>query len=481
MLSDGAEVSGQAEARISGLTADSRAVQPGWLFAALPGSRADGARFVADAVGRGAAAILGGPELRDLSLPVPVVIDALPRRRLALMAAAFFGRQPRTVAAVTGTNGKTSTAVFTAAIWRRLGRPAASLGTLGLDAPGRHEPGSLTTPDPIVLQRLAAELAAAGIEHLVLEASSHGLAQHRLDGLRIRAAAFTNLTRDHHDYHGSVDAYREAKRRLFAELLEPSGVAVLNADVPEFELLAADARARGIEVLDYGRAARRLRLLDQVPLAHGQRVELEIEGVRATVELPLVGAFMAANALAALGLVLGTGGGRQAAVDALAGLEGAPGRMQLVARHPSGAATFVDYAHTPDALEQALRALRPHAAGRLVVVFGCGGDRDAGKRPVMGRIAASLADRAIVTDDNPRGEDPALIRAAVLAAAPGAIEIGDREAAIRAGFAGLEAGDVLLVAGKGHETGQTVAGVTRPFDDTALLRAIAGEAGGLPA
>ncbi len=474
LAGEGMRLMGDGGVEIAGLCADSRQLRPGDLFAALGGSRDDGRRYIADALARGAVAVLGPQGIGEAGLGVPVVEVDDPRSALARMAARLAGAQPDHVVAVTGTNGKTSTAVFTRQIWQMLGHPAASLGTLGLDAPGRHIPGSLTTPDPITLHRLAAELAGEGVQHLAIEASSHGLDQRRLDGLRIAAGAFTNLTRDHFDYHGGEAAYLAAKRRLFTELLPEGSVAVLNADVPEFATLAADAAARDLEIIDYGRAATRLRLVGQELHEAGQILELELDGRRMTADLPLVGDFQAWNALAALGLVAGTGGDLMAAAAMLAALKGAPGRMQLVTRHRNGAAVFVDYAHTPDALEKALLALRAHTQGRLVVAFGCGGDRDPGKRPVMGRIAHQRADRVIVTDDNPRGEDPAWIRAAVMqGAGSAALEIGDRAEAIAAGIAMIEPGDVLLVAGKGHETGQTIAGVTHPFDDAAVCRAAA--------
>ncbi|MFO1068723.1 MAG: UDP-N-acetylmuramoyl-L-alanyl-D-glutamate--2,6-diaminopimelate ligase [Geminicoccaceae bacterium] len=481
LIPDGARLVGDGAAEIGGLCVDSRTVRDGDLFAALGGTRTDGRQFVADAVAKGAVAVLGPVGLAAAGLPVPVVEAAEPRLALARMAARFFGAQPETIVAVTGTNGKTSTAVFTRQIWERLGLKAASLGTLGLHAPSGYRPGALTTPDAVVLHRIAAELAAAGVQHLAIEASSHGLDQHRLDGLRLAAGAFTNLTRDHFDYHGTEAAYLAAKRRLFSVLLPAGAAAVLNADVPQFAALADDARRRGVRLIDYGRSAKVLRLVDQKLHGDGQSLEVEIDGRPQRIELPLVGPFHAWNALAALGLVIGTGGDVARAVDALGHLVGAPGRMELVARR-NGASAYVDYAHTPDALEQALKALRAHTGGRLVVVFGCGGDRDPGKRPLMGGIAGRLADRVIVTDDNPRSEDPALIRRAIAAAAGSqAVEIGDRAMAIEAGFAGLRPGDVLLVAGKGHETGQTVAGRTLPFDDAAVCRRLAGPLSGAAA
>ena len=479
LCTDRIRLRGSGAVEIAGLTADSRRVRHGDLFAALPGTRADGRRFLADARAAGAVAGLGDPAAAAAPDP-PAPVTEEPRRALAEVAARFFARQPRTVVAVTGTSGKTSVAAFTRQLWQVLALPAASLGTLGLqtsDAPGD---GQLTTPDPIELHRLAADLARAGIEHLVLEASSHGLDQHRIDGLRLAAAAFTNLGRDHHDYHGSAAAYFAAKRRLFAELLVPGATAVLNADVPEFDDLAALARARDLRVLDYGERADALRLVRREPTARGLGCTIVALGHEARIETALVGGFQAHNLLAALGLVLAAGAAPADVLPHLAGLRPPPGRMQLVAEHPNGAAAFVDYAHKPEALAQALQALRPHTPGRLSVVFGCGGDRDAGKRPLMGAIAARLADRVVVTDDNPRSEDPAAIRAAILAAAPGAVEIGDRAEAIARAWAELDAGDTLLVAGKGHETYQLVGDRLHPFDDTETVRAAARRSGGTP-
>jgi UDP-N-acetylmuramoyl-L-alanyl-D-glutamate--2,6-diaminopimelate ligase len=403
-----------------------------------------------------------------------LITDDDPRRRLALMAARFYDMQPRTIAAVTGTNGKTSVASFTRQIWQRLGHEAASLGTLGLVPPRPDAPQSLTTPDPVELHRCLAALAKDGIDHLVMEASSHGLDQRRLDGVAIGAAAFTNLTRDHLDYHGGMDAYLAAKRRLFGELLDVEGTAVLNADDPASTGLAAACAARGLRVLTYGTQGRDLRLLHQRPTQRGQRLTLEIDGRRHEVSLLLAGTFQAANVLAALGLVLATGaqtpGALDRALDVLGGLEGVPGRLEPVGRTPAGGEVYVDYAHTPDALQTVLQALRPHASARLHVLFGCGGDRDPGKRPMMGEIAARLADAVIVTDDNPRSEDPATIRRAILAAAPRAEEIGDRGEAIARAVATLSAGDVLVIAGKGHESGQIVGDRVLPFDDRDVAR-----------
>ena len=454
---------------ILGITADSRAVKPGWLFAALPGAKTDGRAFVGDAVTRGAVAVLGEP---GLALPTGIALVASrnPRRELARLAARFHAGQPRVIAAITGTNGKTSVAAFARQIWSRLGHKAASLGTLGLVAPGREQPGSLTTPDPVALHQNLATLAAEGVDHLAIEASSHGLAQYRLDGIQVSAAAFTNLTRDHIDYHGSMAAYFAAKKRLFAEVMAPGGTAVLNADTLEFAELERLSRAAGHRVIGYGHAGREIALKSVAREPHGQRLTLAVLGHDATIDLPLVGEFQAMNALAALGLVAGSGADAGQAVDILERLDGVPGRLQRAAVRANGAAVYVDYAHTPDALETILKALRPHTPRRLVVVFGCGGDRDAGKRPQMGAIAADLADRVIVTDDNPRSERPETIRQAVLAASPGAIEIGDRRAAIFAAAAEIKEGDLLVVAGKGNEPGQIVAGTVLPFDDVAVAR-----------
>ena len=461
---------------IAGITADSRQVRPGFLFAALRGTQTDGRAFAAEAVAKGAAAILTD-DAAALALPedsrtrTVVIADPNPQRRLALLAARFYGRQPRVIAAVTGTNGKTSVAHFTREIWTALGHRAASLGTLGLVSPGARRAGSLTTPDPVGLHRDLAALAQDGVDHLAIEASSHGLAQFRLDGVAVAAAAFTNLTRDHLDYHGDMACYRAAKERLFAELLEPGSAAILNADSPEFERLAALCAERRHRVIRYGAAAAaELRLIERIPTHNGQRIGLSVFGDAYKVDLPLVGDFQAMNVLAALGLAIATGAAPADAVDVLTGIDGVPGRMQFVGETPARAAVFVDYAHTPDALETVLRALRPHTKGRLTVVFGAGGDRDRGKRPMMGQVAARFADLVYVTDDNPRSESPAAIRREILVAAPGAVEIGDRRSAIGAAIQALRAGDTLVLAGKGHETGQIVGREVLPFDDALVAR-----------
>jgi UDP-N-acetylmuramoyl-L-alanyl-D-glutamate--2,6-diaminopimelate ligase len=396
------------------------------------------------------------------------------------MAARLYKRQPREIAAVTGTNGKTSVAVFVRQIWERLGRKAASLGTLGLMPPRADAPAALTTPDPVELHRCLDALAGDGVEALAMEASSHGLDQYRLDGVRLSAAAFTNLSRDHLDYHDGMEGYLAAKARLFGALLPAGGTAVLNADVPEFVALESLCRERGQVILTYGYAGRDLRLLALHPEPAGLTLELEILGTRHTVGLTLAGAFQAHNLLAAVGLVLAGGADAEAVIATLPHLEGVPGRVEPVGATPAGGQVYVDYAHTPDALATVLQAMRPHVRGRLWVVFGAGGDRDPGKRPLMGEAAARHADAVVVTDDNPRSEDPAAIRAQIMPACPDATEVGERRAAIDFALARLEAGDVLVIAGKGHESGQIVGDTVLPFDDREVARAaiarLAGEA-----
>lgn len=463
---------------VAGLTADSRAVAPGMIFAALPGLRADGRAFIADAVERGAAAVIA-PDGTDWPPGVPVrplITSADPRRTLALMAAAFHGAQPRTVVAVTGTNGKTSTVDFLRQIWTLAGERAASLGTLGLIAEGFPRGPSLTTPDPVALHATLAALARAGFGAAAMEASSHGLDQRRLDGVVLAAAGFTNLTRDHLDYHGSMEAYRAAKLRLFDTLLPAGaiGAACTEMDGTTLDALRATARARHVNLLTVGEAGEDVRLLAARPLPDGQALEVEAFGTRHDLHLPLPGRFQADNALLAAALAVGAGLPADQVFGTLPRLAGVHGRMERAAVLPNGAAVYVDYAHTPDALARLLAALRPHTAGRLHVLFGAGGDRDPGKRPLMGRAAAEGADKAWVTDDNPRSEDPATIRAAVMTGAPGAIDAGAREDAIAAALADLGPGDVLAVAGKGHETGQEIAGIKHPFDDIEVVRRLAG-------
>ncbi len=458
---------------VTGLTADSRAVRPGDLFAALPGTRADGRQFIADAVARGAAAVLApeGTVWPPGVPPRPLITDADPRRRLALMAAAFHAMQPATIAAVTGTNGKTSTVDFLRQIWAGLhqGR-AASLGTLGVIAPGMSPGGGLTTPDPVALHATLAELARAGIVHAAMEASSHGLEQRRLDGVRLAAAAFTTVTRDHLDYHGTMAAYLAAKLRLFEALLPEGAPAIAHTALPDTALAAlrAVAERRRLSLLTVGPGGDVIDVIRTEPRTDGTAITLRHAGRVHALALPLVG-FQADNALTAAALAIATGASAEDVLAWLPRLAGVRGRVERVAVLPNGAAVYVDYAHTPDAIATVLRALRPHATGRITIVFGAGGDRDPGKRAPMG-AAAAAADRAIVTDDNPRSEDPAAIRAAVRAGCPGAEEIGDRRTAIAAAIAGLGAGDLAVIAGKGHEQGQIVGDRVIPFDDATVAR-----------
>lgn len=448
------------------MTQDSRQVRPGWLFAALSGSRQDGHIYIIDAIRHGATHLLvqRGMEVPPEASGLVVLESDNPRHDLSLMAAQFYASQPEHIVAVTGTNGKTSTVHFTQQLWQSQNIHSASLGTLGVRGDGVVKTGSMTTPDQVSLHAGLADLAAAGITHLAMEASSHGLKQHRLDGVHLSAAGFTNLTRDHLDYHPDMSDYLNAKARLFSDVLQPGGVAVLNADVPEFDTLQNIAARRGIAVRSYGAAGKDFRLVAREALPGGQRVILDVLGRKHDLIIPLVGAFMVMNALCALGLVM-AGNDNQAYVEALRGIGGAPGRLQLVPGHPSGAAIYVDYAHTPDALDNILRALRPHTAGRLICLFGCGGDRDPGKRPMMGKIASDLADMVVITDDNPRGEDAEKIRAAIIKSSPGAKNIAGRRAAIAYAIDELKNGDVLVLAGKGHEQGQIFADHIDPFDD----------------
>jgi UDP-N-acetylmuramoyl-L-alanyl-D-glutamate--2,6-diaminopimelate ligase len=449
---------------INVVTADSRKAGPGVLFAALPGTKVDGASFIPAAVDAGAAAILGSLDTPDQSVPVVRVTD--PRRAYALASKALCNRQPQVCVAVTGTNGKTSVATFCRQIFEALGHKAASMGTLGVTAMGQQlTPPGLTTPDAADLAEMMARLADMGVTHLALEASSHGIDQRRLDGVDLTAAAFLNLTQDHLDYHGDMASYGRAKQRLFDTLLPRGATAVLNADSDAFGTFAATAVMAGQTVLSVGERGQSLTLKSRELLPSGQRLVIGYAGGEAKLDLPLAGAFQAANALAAAGLCIAAGEDTGAVLAALSKLKGAPGRLQRVGTGPRGGEAYVDYAHTPDGLETVLAALRPHTQGRLIVVFGAGGDRDRGKRPQMGAIAARLADIAIVTDDNPRSEDPASIRAAILADAPRALDIGDRRAAIGHAATLLTSGDVLVVAGKGHEQGQTIAGTVHPFDD----------------
>jgi UDP-N-acetylmuramoyl-L-alanyl-D-glutamate--2,6-diaminopimelate ligase len=462
---------GLSRVPISGLASDSREVKPGYLFAALPGVNTDGACFIQDALERGAAAILmpHGAKLQGGS--AAVIEDRDPRQRLALIAARFYGLQPKVAVAVTGTNGKTSVASFVRQLWTGQGLKAASLGTVGVVTPSGTQALKHTTPDPIELHAILAGLAKQGVTNLALEASSHGLQQRRVDGVSFAAGAFTNISRDHLDYHANFEDYFAQKLRLFTELLPPGAAAVIDVDSEAGMRVAAMSQARGLKLISVGRGGESLRIVSAEIDGFGQTLVIEHEGKPYDVRLPLVGAFQASNALVAAGLAIATGGQAATVLPMLASLQGARGRLDLAGTAPGGAPIFIDYAHTPDALAKALDALRPYVDNRLIVVFGCGGDRDKGKRPEMGAVAVARADLAIVTDDNPRSESPAAIRQAILAAAPGAVEIGDRAEAIATGVAKLERGDVLLVAGKGHETGQTIGTTVTPFCDHDAVQA----------
>ncbi|PZP47805.1 MAG: UDP-N-acetylmuramoyl-L-alanyl-D-glutamate--2,6-diaminopimelate ligase [Agrobacterium fabrum] len=453
---------------IGGITADSRKAAPGSLFVAVAGTRADGAAYVKDAVAKGAVAVVSGHPV-DADVPVLSVTD--PRLYLSLAASRFYGKQPETMVAVTGTAGKTSVASFVRQIWAFAGHAAAQIGTTGVIAPGREDYGALTTPDPVTLHALLAELAAEGVTHAAMEASSHGLDQRRLDGVKLAAAGFTNLGRDHMDYHPTVEDYMAAKMRLFDTLMEKGAPAVIFADDPWSDKAIRAAREAGLDVRTVGRKGEYLALKRVEHFRHKQMIEVHHDGEIYEVDIPLAGDFQVANALVAAGLAMSTGVPAATALKALEKLIGAAGRLELVGQTKNGALAYVDYAHKPDALENVLTSVRPFTSGRIITVFGCGGDRDKGKRPIMGEVATRLSDIVIVTDDNPRSEDAATIRSEVMAAAPGALEIGDRADAIRHAVSMLSHGDTLIVAGKGHEEGQIVGSVTLPFSDHEQVRA----------
>lgn len=459
-----AALSGRAGAlEVTGLSADSRKIKPGMVFVAIAGNKADGAGFIHDAAGKGAVAAISSAPVSDVAIPVLQVEN--PRLFLALAAARFYRFQPETMVAVTGTAGKTSVASFTRQIWAYAGLAAAMIGTTGVIAPGRNDYGSLTTPDPVALHALLAELQNADVTHAAMEASSHGLDQFRLDGVKLAAGAFTNLGRDHMDYHPTVEDYFDAKMHLFDRVLPPGSPAVINADDEWSKQAVAAAKAAGQKVLTVGRNGTYLSLKRVEQKRDSQFAEVLCGGEIFEVRLPLAGEFQISNALVAAGLAIATGVEPKVALAALEKIEGATGRLQLAGRAENGALAYIDYAHKPDALEKVLSSVRPFTTGRVMVVFGCGGDRDRGKRPIMGEIATRLADVVIVTDDNPRSEVPAEIRAEIMAAAPDATEIGDRHEAIAYAVNQLKQGDTLIVAGKGHEEGQTAGGVTRPFSD----------------
>ncbi len=464
---------GAADRQISGVTADSRVVSKDFVFIAVPGVRADGMLFAEMAVEKGACIVLG-ERAADAALAAPFIKIADARGALSIAAAHFYARQPAIIAAVTGTSGKTSVASFTRQIWAHMGLQAAALGTTGVVKPSGATYGALTTPDPVTLHRTLDELASEGVTYLAMEASSHGLDQRRLDGVRLSVAGFTNLSRDHLDYHPTIEAYLAAKMRLFDTLLQPGQTAVLNMDCDVAEHVAAVITKRGLKLFSIGEKGRDIQLLSAQAQADSNLISVRHAGKTYDLHLPLAGDFMVSNALVAAGLCIASGADSIKVFAALEHLQGAPGRLERVGEK-NGAPIFVDYAHKPDALDKVLATLRPLASGQLILVFGCGGDRDQGKRPIMGAIASAQADVVIVTDDNPRSENPAEIRASILAQAPGALEIGDRAAAIRHAVSLLKTGDVLVVAGKGHETGQIVGGKTLPFSDHDAVRSALAE------
>jgi len=467
----GLTAQGGGQVQVTGLAVDSRAVHAGALFAALPGARMHGAQFIPAALDAGAAAILTDAQGARLAAEAlaggdaALVLAADPRQTLAYAAALWFGAQPETMVAVTGTNGKTSVATFTRQIWEGLGLDAVNLGTTGVEGAVRAAL-THTTPEPVTLHRLLAQCAREGVTHAAMEASSHGLDQRRLDGVRLVAAAFTNITQDHLDYHPDFDSYLAAKAGLFARVPPEDGVAVVNIDDPHGTHMAEIVASRGQDLITVGRRpGADLHITGQRFDATGQVLRFDWEDRSHQLRLGLIGGFQAENVALAAALAIAAGADAGRVIDALPATVTVRGRMQLAATRHSGAAVFVDYAHTPDAVATALRALRPHVLGRLTAIIGAGGDRDRGKRPLMGQAAAQFADAVIVTDDNPRTEDPAAIRAAVRAGCPGALEVGDRAEAILRGVDGLGPGDALLICGKGHETGQVVGADVLPFDD----------------
>ena len=458
------------DVEICGITADSRKVEPGFMFVALPGLLFNGADFIEDAIDAGASAILSVPQAKLDSADVVWILDEFPGRIFPHIVSRFFKKQPDNIAAVTGTNGKTSVAFFTQQIWKQLGIKAASVGTLGIQSDDYEQHTGLTTPDPIVIHKAMSELCERGVDHVVFEASSHGLDQRRLDGLNISAAAFTNLTHDHLDYHKTEEEYFNAKKRLFTEVLKPSKTAVLNIDSPLVRDVQKICEDRDHKIITVGHDDGDIRLLDQTTSSSGQDITVSYEKKLYDISLPLVGHFQAINALMAVGLVIGCGGNAEKAFQALSYLRPVRGRMEQAGRHPSGARIYVDYAHTPDALEIVLHALKPHVRGKLSVVFGCGGDRDKAKRKIMGEIAENLADSIYVTDDNPRSEIPNVIRSEILAGCPSGVDAGDRLNAIEHAVSEMKSGDILLIAGKGHEQGQTIGDQVFEFDDVSAVR-----------
>ncbi|MFT3977856.1 MAG: UDP-N-acetylmuramoyl-L-alanyl-D-glutamate--2,6-diaminopimelate ligase [Sphingomonas bacterium] len=462
---------GSEAAQVTGFAIDHRKVAPGTIFGAFEGQKVNGEDFIPAAIAAGAIAVVARPQAR-VEGAAHIASDA-PRATFAALAAQFFAPFPEVAVAVTGTNGKTSTVEMTRQLWRMAGHHAASIGTLGVSTADDRVTTGLTTPDVVTFLSNVGGLAREGVTHLAFEASSHGLSQYRTEGVPVTAAAFTNLGRDHLDYHGDMAAYFTAKLRLFSEVLADDGTAVVWVDDPQSERVIDLARARRNKLITVGEHGDTLRLVSRDPTLLGQGLVIAAEGREHKVTLPLIGAYQAANALIAAGLVIATGGDVARTIADLARLQPVRGRLERAVIAPSGAPVYVDYAHTADALEAAIAALRPHVSGRLILVFGAGGDRDHGKREPMGQIAAAQADVAIVTDDNPRGEEPAAIRAEILKGAPGALEIGDRRAAIAEAIRMAGADDIVLIAGKGHEQGQIVRDLVLPFDDVTVAREVA--------
>ena len=468
------ELGFDSDVLVSGLTCDSREVKPNYIFAALPGTVTDGRKYIEGAIEKGAGAILS---TSGLDLPIPYLASDNPRLDYAKMAAKFYAGQPKTLVAMTGTNGKSSTVEFLRQIWAFSGKQAACFGTLGVQAPRGYRPLTHTTPDAVALHQTLAGLKAEGVTHAAMEASSHGLDQYRLDGVKITAAGFSNLTQDHFDYHAGAEEYFQAKARLFTELTPKDAPVVINVNDEYGQRLVKICGDRGQDVMQVGWSGQDIRIDEVMPRASSQIVNLVVQGKRHKIELPLAGEFQTLNAIAALGLAMVTGVQVEKALEALGHLKGVAGRMERAGQTKEGAPIFVDFAHTEDGLDKLLRSVRPHTMGKVIVAFGCGGDRDPDKRPKMGRVAAKLADDVIVTDDNPRTEDAASIRKAVLKGCPNATEIGDRAKAIRAGIKKLSANDCLVIAGKGHEQGQIVGTKTIPFSDVKQVGAALKELG----
>jgi len=468
------ELGFDSDACAAGLTCDSREVKPHYIFAALPGTVTDGRRYIESALEKGAGAILS---TKGLDLPVPYLASDNPRLDYAKMAAQLCKGQPKTLVAMTGTNGKSSTVEFLRQIWTFAGKQAACFGTLGVQAPGGYRPLTHTTPDAVALHQTLSSLKAEGVTHAAMEASSHGLDQYRMDAVKITAAGFSNLTQDHFDYHPDAEDYFRAKARLFMELTPKDAPVVINVNDEYGQRLVDMCRARGQDVLQVGWSGQDIRIDEVMPRASSQIIDLVVHGERHKIELPLAGEFQTLNAVAALGLAMVTGVKTEKALEALTNLTGVAGRMERAGQTKDGAPIFVDFAHTEDGLDKLLRSVRPHTMGNIIVAFGCGGDRDPDKRPKMGRVAAKLADNVIVTDDNPRTEDAATIRKAVLEGCPDAAEVGDRATAIREGIKKLGANDCLVIAGKGHEQGQIVGTNIIPFSDVKQVQAALKELG----